>query len=205
MCIRDRDYKINEMIGGKIDVKVDQTLDPVIGASFSLSNVELVKGKKLFEKELDLIPRTDVMIFPPAALNLFFGVRGGAGLDLRPLLFSATIGFQGWRPLSAASTVPDFEVDLALNWGLDFQAMVAAYMGLSLGIQGFNVGAGVEGQLLLDIPIEVAPHGKLRGSKEGFSGELGIGISIAPSLKAKAIPFVSVSYTHLTLPTILRV
>lgn len=184
-------YKINHMIGGDIDVKVDEKLDPVIGANFNLTNVPLVKGKNLFEKELDLVPRMDIMLFPPAALNLFFGVKGGAKLDLRPLLFSANIGFQGWRPLSNASEVPDFAVDLALNWGMDFQAMVAAYMGLSLGVQGFNVGAGVEGQLILDVPIEVAPHGRLEGGKKGFSGFLGIGVTIAPNLKAKAIPFVS--------------
>jgi hypothetical protein len=190
----DAEYHLSPIIGGDVHVEMDQNLDPVIGVGLSLTNLPLMDSREIFAKELDLLPRTDVMIFPPAALNLFFGAKAGVKLDMRALLFSAEIRADGWRPRAAAGeigAVPQFTASMSMNWGLDFQATLAAYLGISLGATGFSVGAGLEGQLEINVPLVVNPYGMLTGGPEGFGGELGIGVTIAPTLKVRGIPFVS--------------
>lgn len=181
------DYAMSEMISGKVGVEMDQEFDPTINASLTVTK-ELIPAQDLFKMKMDLIPHTDVPIYGPIALG--FGARGSMGLSTRPLSFETTIGISNWKPISEESNVPDFEAELALNWGLNFNAMLAAYLTIGLTAGVGSVGAGIRGEALLDVPVDIRPYGKLRGGADEFTGELGIGIKIEPTITLAAVPFV---------------
>jgi len=181
------DYAMSEMISGKVGVEMDQEFDPTINASLTVTK-ELIPAQDLFKMKMDLIPHTDVPIYGPIALG--FGARGSMGLSTRPLSFETTIGISNWKPISEESNVPDFEAELALNWGLNFNAMLAAYLTLGLTAGIGSAGAGIRGEALLDVPVDVRPYGKLQGGADEFTGELGIGIKIEPQITLAAVPFV---------------
>lgn len=186
----DVNYQINEIIGGNVHVEVDEKLDPVVDVAFTITDLPLVEGTTIFEKEMDLIPKMTTPLF--YGINMFFGARAGMSLSTSDLLFSAEIGRNGWRPLAdtTESGVPEFYADLNLSWGLDFRAMLGAYLGLSAGIPGLDAGMGLEGQVEMFVPVRINPSGHLEGGPSGFAGELDIGITIAPELIVRAVPFV---------------
>jgi hypothetical protein len=183
------DYKINHMLGGKLGVHVDQELQPVLSGTIGVTDVPLVRGRPLFDMGIDILPKMSIPIFPPVGAQLDLGIRGGLGLAMQDLLFSAEIGISNFRPLADRVTVPDFQAQLSLSWGLNFHAFVAAYMGVSIGIPGANLGAGVEGEVALNAPLTVSPHGLLRSEGGRFSGELGVGVTLEPTLDLYARPY----------------
>ncbi|MCB9728785.1 MAG: DUF4157 domain-containing protein [Deltaproteobacteria bacterium] len=185
----DVDYNINHMLGGTLGVHVDQTLQPVLSGTIRCTDVPLVRGRPLFDLGIDILPKMSIPIFPPVGAMLDIGIRGGLGLGMQDLRFSAEIGIDNFRPLADHVTVPDFHAQLALSWGLDFHAFVAAYMGVSVGVPGANLGAGVEGEVRLNAPLTVTPSGLLRSEGGRFSGELGVGVSIEPTLDLYARPY----------------
>lgn len=186
------DYKMSEMISGKVGVEMDQELDPEISASLTVDK-ELIPGQDIFRLNMDLIPHMDIPIYGPIALG--FGASAGMGLATLPLNMSTTIGIEDWHPIGEDNTVPTFTAELGLNWGLNFDAMVAAYLtiGLTAGIG--SVGAGVRGEARLDAPLKVDVGGKLQGKGGEFTGELGIGVKLEPSVTLAAIPFVMAQLT----------
>jgi hypothetical protein len=183
------DYKINHLLGGKLGVHVDQELQPVLSGSIRCTDVPLVRGRPLFDMGIDILPKMSIPIFPPVGAMLDLGIRGGLGLAMQDLLFSAEIGISNFRPLADHVTVPDFHAQLALSWGLNFYAFVAAYMGVSIGIPGANLGAGVEGEVRLNAPVTVVPSGLLKSEGGRFSGELGVGVTIEPTIDLYARPY----------------
>ncbi|MEZ4266144.1 MAG: hypothetical protein R3F39_07180 [Myxococcota bacterium] len=183
------DYQINHLLGGKLGVHVDQELQPVLSGSIRCTDVPLVRGRPLFDMGIDILPKMSIPIFPPVGAMLDIGIRGGLGLAMQDLLFSAEIGISNFRPLADHVTVPDFHAQLALSWGLNFYAFVAAYMGVSIGIPGANLGAGVEGEVRLNAPVTVVPSGLLRSEGGRFSGELGVGVTIEPTINLYARPY----------------
>jgi len=136
---------------------VDQELQPVLSGTIGVTDVPLVRGRPLFDMGIDILPKMSIPIFPPVGAQLDLGIRGGLGLAMQDLLFSAEIGISNFRPLADRVTVPDFQAQLSLSWGLNFHAFVAAYMGVSIGIPGANLGAGVEGEVALNAPLTVSP------------------------------------------------
>ncbi len=184
------DYKINHMLGGKLNVHVDQELQPILGGTIAVTDVPLVHGRPLFDMGIDILPKMSIPIFPPVGAMLDIGIRGGLGLSMQDLMIrEASITVSNFRPLADQVTVPDFSVLLQLSWGLNFHAFVAAYMGVSIGIPGANLGAGVEGEVALNAPLTVSPYGILRSVGGRFGGELGIGISLEPTLDLYARPY----------------
>ncbi|MFT7518536.1 MAG: hypothetical protein ACI9MC_000668, partial [Kiritimatiellia bacterium] len=181
------DYSMSEMISGKVGVEMDETMDPTLNASMSV-NTELVPGQDIFQMDLPLIPHTVIPVYGPIALG--FGAKGSMGLSTLPLNLSTTIGISNWKPISTESQVPDFDAELALDWGLNFSAMLAAWLTLELTAGIGSAGAGIRGEVQLDAPLRINPYGKLHGGKDGFRGELGIGIKLEPTLTLRAIPFV---------------
>src|SRR5690606_8116709 len=115
-------------------------------------------------------------------VNLVFGASAGVKLSLRDLLFSTTIGISNWRPLAeGGSNVPDFDADMSFLWGLDLQAQLGGYAALTAGIPGLQAGIGAEGIVTLNVPVTVNPTGHLHGGSDGFYGDLGISVTIAPT------------------------
>jgi hypothetical protein len=182
------DYKINHILGGTIGVEVDQTLDPILSGTLEVTDVVLVDGRELFNMEIPILPKQSIPVFP--GVNIDFGANAGLGLDLLPLTLNASVGIENFRPLADNVTVPDFTADLGLNWGMGFYASAAAYAGVSGGIPGANLGVGLEGEVKLSADLNINPYGTLRASGGKFGGELGIGISLAPSLDLFARPYV---------------
>jgi len=190
------EFDINPMLGGGLNVAMDMgpgiDPDPVFSGVMECAG-ELVKARDLFNLEIPIIPHTPVQVGGPFPIVLNFGALGAMGLEMLPLTFAASIGVDNFRPMSTEADfpVPDFEAMLELNWGLNFNALLAAYMSLELGYMGFSAGGGVRGEAELDAPLNVTPFGVLRGSAEGFGGELGIGISLAPTMDLRLVLFAS--------------
>ncbi|MCO4746790.1 MAG: DUF4157 domain-containing protein, partial [Proteobacteria bacterium] len=181
------EYALNEMIGGTVGISVDQEMDPEINATLDV-NTTLVPGKELFRKEMDIIPRMEINVYGPIAL--IFGAKAGMGLEMLPLTMAASIGISNWRPLAEDANVPDFDAELALNWGMNFDALVAAYLALGLSVGVASASAGIRGEVELDVPMTIQPEGHLHGGADGYWGELGIGIAISPTLALRVIPYV---------------
>ncbi len=181
----DVHYQMNEMIGGDVHVHMTEAMDPVIDADMNAKGT-LVPGRDLFRMEQDIIPRTTTPIYGPIAL--IYGVKGGLALGMQPLTFDTTIGIMGWHPKEG--NVPTFFADLDMNWGFNFEAMLAAYMSLSLSVGVADIGAGIRGTLSLNAPLNISPHAHIEGGPGGFGGELGIGISLAPTMSLSIVPYV---------------
>ncbi|MFK7931041.1 MAG: DUF4157 domain-containing protein [Myxococcota bacterium] len=188
------DYQLSEMIGGSVGVEMDESFDPVINASMEVKQ-ELIPGQDLFRMNMDLLPHTEVPIYGPIVLG--FGASGGMGLAMLPLNLATTIGIENWRPLGEGNTVPTFTAELAMDWGLNLDAMVAAYLTLGISVGVGSVGAGVQGEARLDAPLTIEVGGSLRGEGGQFTGELGIGVKLEPSVSLAAIPFVMAQLTGL--------
>ena len=184
-------YAMNELVKDvSVGVAIDQTLDPVLNIDTTIQG-NLVDARTLFSLERDLVPKTSVPIWGP--FGLFFGMKGGMSMGLRALEMTAGLHVQDWRPISEHSEVPTFSADLQLDWGMDFSAKIAPYIGLEGNLAVAAVGAGVKGEVALEAPVSVTPSGKLEGGPQGFRGELGVGVSIKPRLDLSLTPFVSAS------------
>ncbi len=182
-------YNINKILGGTVGVHVDQELNPVLRGTLEATNVTLVEGRELFSMDFPLLPDQSTSLGYGFFLN--YGIRGGMGMGLAPLKIDrAAIVVDNFRPLDNDAGLPDFEIPLQLSWGMDFNAFLAAYLDISAGPRRLGVGAGVEGLLQLNAPLRITPHGTIGGGSRGFWGELGIGISLAPTLSLSATPYV---------------
>lgn len=194
------DYQINEMLGGELGIIVDGgpgvDFDPILSGSFTAQG-ELVKAADLFKLELPILPHLPIQVGGPFPIVLGVGAKGAMALAMLPLEFSATIGIDNFRPLAEDADVPNFEAILALNWGLNFEAQMMAYVSLNLGYGPVTAGAGVRGEAILNAPLSISPYGILRGGPDGFGGELGIGISLAPTFVLRIVPFVEARISEL--------
>jgi len=176
------DYQLNEMIGGKVRVDVDQTLDPVIGGELRIENVKLVEGRDLFKwgKDFPLL-RTTVMA-GPVPIDINGGVGIGIALSMLPLTFSTTIGFSGWRPLSAATKVPDFTARADLNTGVRLSAALKPWLGVGIGVSGVaSAGLRLQGEVALNVDANINPYAELKGESGVYSGKLGMGVNVVGS------------------------
>ncbi|HRE87662.1 MAG TPA: hypothetical protein PK095_00865 [Myxococcota bacterium] len=180
-------YQLAKGIGGNVGVRLDQALDPEIDVDLDIKNVALVAARSLFDRKLDLLPK---MTIGAGLVSAGFGVSAGLSLAMQSLLASAHISAKNWRPLSQKQTVPDFEAALALSFGLDLRAAIAAYLQLQLGIPSLlSLNAGIEAELGLDMPLRFAPTGKLWGGRSGFGGELDISATLEPKLGLGITPY----------------
>ncbi|PKN59008.1 MAG: hypothetical protein CVU56_02635 [Deltaproteobacteria bacterium HGW-Deltaproteobacteria-14] len=176
------DYQLNEMIGGKVNVEVDQTLDPVLGGELRVENVKLVEGRDLFKwgKDFNLLSTT--VMAGPVPIDINGGVGIGIALSMLPLTFSTVIGFSGWRPLSAATKVPDFSARADLNTGLRFTAALKPWFGIGLGVSGLaSAGLRLQGEVALNVDANINPYAELKGVGGEYSGKLGVGVNIVGS------------------------
>lgn len=176
------DYQLNKMIGGKVSVECDQELDPIIGGELRVENVTLMEGRDLFKwnKEFALLNTT--VWAGPVPIDINGGVLVGVGLSMLPLTFSTVIGFEGWRPVSAATKVPDFDVRADLNTGLRFAASLKPWFGLGLGVSGAAAaGVRLQGEVGVNVDVNVNPFAELKGRAGEYSGKLGIGVNVVGS------------------------
>ena len=180
-------YQLAKGIGGNVGVRLDQALDPEIDVDFDIKNVALVAARSLFDRKLDLLPK---MTIGAGLVSAGFGVSAGLSLAMQSLLASAHISAKNWRPLSQKQSVPDFEAALALSFGLDLRAAIAAYLQVQLGLPSLlSLNAGIEAELGLDMPLRFAPTGKLWGGSSGFGGELDISATLEPKLGLDITPY----------------
>ena len=183
----DIDYAINDIIGGELTASVDQTWNPVLGGNINV-DTDLVEARRLFGMEADLLPEQTIRL--PYGLALFVGMKGGMGMTMDALHLNALIAVSDWKPLGDGSTVPTFDSTLDLNWGMNFEAMVAPYMGIGGDIGFASAQIGVRGEVVLDAPLTANATGKLHGDSRGFLGELAVGVGVAPTLDLDIVPYV---------------
>ncbi len=175
-------YQLNDMIGGKLGVEVDQTLDPKLSGTLDVKNVTLVQGRDLFKwsKDFSLL-RTQIQAGPvPIAMQ--GGVGVGLGLSMRPLTFNASIGISNFKPLSAGTQVPDFSARAEMNTGLRFAASLKPWFSVGVGVAGVaSAGLALQGEAGVNVDVNVSPYAELKGIGGVYSGNLGIGLEIVGS------------------------
>jgi len=171
------DYVMNEHIGGKIGVEMDQELDPILSGELRITNKQLHPG-------LDLI-NIDKAIVPAIAVN-FYGLNLGIGCDaefvvkLLPVMFNATIGISDFRPLHM--NMPRFDATAEVSTGVQLVAAVKPYLAMFLGATGFEAGIKCQGKVALEATLAVTGSLGLHADGNKFWGELGFGISFEPEL-----------------------
>ncbi|HWO24062.1 MAG TPA: hypothetical protein VNO30_35210 [Kofleriaceae bacterium] len=180
---------LSESIGGTIGMTMDERLDPEINGDMKLKS-ELVSATQLFNQRLDIMPERSIQAQAgPVPLTLSFGALGGFKLGLDPLLLDASVGISKWKPVSEGSVVPTFDSTARVGWGMDASGLASAWVKLGIGVPGFNAGAGIKGGATIDAPVTPNIELSLHGGREGFWGELGVGISLHPELLFNVTPF----------------
>ncbi|HWU90000.1 MAG TPA: hypothetical protein VN253_22210 [Kofleriaceae bacterium] len=180
---------LSETIGGSIGMKMDERLDPEINGDMKLKS-ELVSATQLFNQRLDIMPEQHIQAHAgPVPLTLSFGALGGFKLGLNPLLLDASVAISKWKPLSDGSAVPTFDHTAHVGWGMDASGLAAAWVKLGLGVPGLNAGAGVKGGATIDAPLTPNVEVSLHSGRDGFWGELGVGLSLHPELVFNVTPF----------------
>ena len=185
-AVGDIDYQINEIIGGKLQVSVDQNWDPKVYGNINV-DTNLVEARDLFKMEKDLLPEQTVRL--PYGLALFYGMKGGMGMAMDALRLQAGITVGDWHPLTEGD-VPKFQSNLDLTWGMNFNAKVVPYLGLGGDIGFASAQMGVKGEVELNAPVKAKAGGEIKGEGGGFYGELSVGISIAPEVDLALIPYI---------------
>ncbi|MBU0606480.1 MAG: hypothetical protein KKI08_01285, partial [Armatimonadetes bacterium] len=163
-------------IKGTIGFEMDEKLDPKLSGTLEVNNVELVPGRDILKFGMN-VPMS-IPVFP--GINVALGIDMGLALDMQPLTFSVSIGVKEFFPLRM--NMPEFTAKLSLSTGLTFKAFLGPYLGVSVGVAGVEAGLRLKGLVELAVPITLTPYGLIRGSEAGFSGELGVGLTIAPSV-----------------------
>jgi hypothetical protein len=185
-AVGEIDYDINEMLGGKLQVAVDQTWNPKVYGTMEL-DTNLVEARDLFKMERDIVPEQTVRL--PYGLALFFGMRGGMGLGLDALRLQSAITVGNWHPMQDGS-VPQFQSNLDLSWGMNFQAKVVPYLGLGGDIGFASAQMGARGEVELNAPVTATAGGEIKGQGGGFYGELSVGVGIAPTIDLAIVPYI---------------
>jgi hypothetical protein len=180
---------LSETIGGSIGMTMDERLDPEINGDLKLKS-ELVSATQLFNQKLDIMPERSIQAQAgPVPLTLSFGALGGFKLGLDPLQLDASVAISKWKPVSEGSVVPTFDHTARVGWGMDASGLAAAWVKLGLGVPGFNAGAGVKGGATIDAPLTPNIEVSLHGGRDGFWGEVGVGLSLHPELIFNVTPF----------------
>ncbi len=162
---------------GAASIWIDQEMDPIISASLTYSTT-LMEADELWSFEQDF--GVSFMFFPGIAISA--GIMLGIGIFTRPLIVMGTAGVENWRPKSKA--FPDFYAEISASWGIDLEAKVLAYLGLTLGLDNvLFFEAGIRAGLGIKIPIELNPFITLHGGEEGIWGEVGLNLSIQPIME----------------------
>ncbi|MEC8422939.1 MAG: hypothetical protein VX000_04115, partial [Myxococcota bacterium] len=181
-------YALTEAIGGKLQVSVDKSLDPLLYGDMVVDS-NLVDARKLFGIEQDIVPENSVPLGIPG-LALFYGMRAGMGMNVDALHLDARIAIGNWRPLSEDAPVPSFETAFHVGWGMDLKAMVAPYLGIGGEVYMASAQMGARGEVSLDAPIEVRTGGMLKGDRGGFYGELAVGVGFAADVNLAVVPYI---------------
>jgi hypothetical protein len=170
------------MIGGKLGVQVDQTLDPILSGTLNISNVTLVQGRDLFKWGKDFTLLRTTVAAGPVPIAMSGGVNVGLGLSMRPLTFGASIGISNFRPLSRNVQVPDFQARADMNTGLRFAASLKPWFSIGVGVAGVaSAGLALQGEASVGVDLNINPYAELKGQGGVYSGKVGIGLGIVGS------------------------
>jgi hypothetical protein len=183
----DVDYRINRMIAGSLDMTMDQSLDPVLGGSLQATG-NLIEGKELFALDKRLVNIGPIRIWGPLALN--GGIRAQLSLATLPLTMNSDIAVSGWRPRTAATTVPDFDAEMSLGWGLNLHAGLIPYLELGGDLGVVSAYAGVEGALAVDANPRLSLDVGLHGEGGQYWGDVAVGVKLAPTASLTVTPYV---------------
>jgi len=185
----DINYQLTKQIGGKVGVSLDEKLDPKVSGQLDLNN-ELIPAGDLFRQQLPLLPEMNIPIQAgPVPMVLKFGASAAFGLGMQALTLSSKIGISDWYPLRDESSVPNFDASAKLNWGLNLDAMAAAWLSLGVGVSALSVGGGLKGEAKLDVPLTSAVNVDLHGSADEFWGDLGVSMKLSADLSFAAKPY----------------
>jgi len=182
-------YSLTEAVSGTIGVKMDQEIDPEISGTLKVDS-ELIPAADIFRKKLDILPEQSIdFAAGPVPLTLKFGASAGFGLGVQALVLSSEIAIRGWKPLTDATSVPEFDATANLDWGMDFDAMAAAWMSLGIGVSLLSAGGGLRGEARLAVPIDLGAEVNLHGANDEFWGDIGISLGLSAGLSFHLIPF----------------
>lgn len=171
------DYNITENIGGSLNVQMDEELDPVLGGTLESSGT-LLDENELFEKEFNLIPSVTVWLGP---IPVTFGVAGGASAGLQALTYDFMVGVADFHILDM--NVPELTgAEFGLDWGAQFDAYIAPFVGIGFDYSILTLMGGMEGQVIASLPIDIGMDASLYGGGDEFYGELAVGASISPAV-----------------------
>jgi hypothetical protein len=175
-------YVMSKGFEATATVEIDNKLDPLVkNLKFTVSTT-LLKGQTLFEFGMNIPISVFFLI-----LQLTAGIGFGAKFGMRDLKAKGSFGVQEWRP--SQGDIPDFEIELGLDWGFDVELFLKAYLEAALNILLVKAGIGAEAKLTLAVPIDLDSSLMLAGGKDGWGGAFGINMSIKPTLKLNLIPY----------------
>lgn len=175
----DADFAVNESFGGDLDVSMDQTFDPGISGTLE-GQADLVEENELFSFEKTVVWAPIPPIFG-ASLDASLSMSVGE-LSVEP---SFTLD-QEWKPISSATDLPDFEVNVPATWGVQVQGALEPYLygGIRNSIVRAAIGAKGGGSINADAAVQ-ADVG-FRGQGGEFSGDVDLGVDLSSSLDLSA-------------------
>jgi len=178
------ELKITDKIKGMVTLSIDHNFEPTIDGKIAFSQ-EMLPKRKLFGLDFDIFRAN---VGPFFGVNLAMGASAGLKADMMPLKLNTSIGIEGWKPKSPKE-LPTFVATANVTTGLDIDAAVRPFVGVSGGVRGAEAGVAVEGALELRLPVMPKPEVKLKGGPDGFEGEMKIGVKVSPVLQLVVRPF----------------
>ncbi len=171
------DYQMNKVLGGKLGVQVDQTLNPTLSGEIRATDVEIIEGRDLFALKQQLFAVNQTFAAGPVPVAVGLGAMAGMKLSMDPLLLTAAVAIENFRPME--TSVPEFTTTADLDTGLTFRAALVPYFSMGLGAGGVaSAGLALQGEVALLADLGLAPQALLRGDERGFSGELSVGLEV---------------------------
>ncbi len=183
------DYRLNHYIGGSLDVEMDQAMDPTLGGTLTAGPMNVMEGRELFQKKLTLFKMKIPFVIGIVPASFNFGAEGYIGLDMLPMRLSGTFGVSNFKP--KAMNVPDFAAEAELDWGFKMKAGLMAYADLRIDVGIASAGGGLKGIAEMGGEAKIKANAKLNAKAGKYWGELGVGLSFAPTAVLKAQPYLT--------------
>lgn len=169
------DYAINESFGGDLEGEMDQEFDPALKGTLR-GNADLVQATELFS-----IEKTIVSIPIPPIFGASLDAR--LAMSVGQLSVAPEIGItEEWRPLTAATDLPDFETTTNAQWGVNLEGALLPYLYGGLRMPGVKAAVGGVGKAALSADAGVNAQVQFSGKDGEFGGEVGLGVNVTGNL-----------------------
>ena len=177
---------LNKMIKGSINIKMDQTFNPIVGGKMEVE-VELMKARDIFSFYQKLFEVKMNFAAGPVPCTVQAGAAFGFKVSTQPVMFNGAIEIANFKPLEA--NLPDFGLTAGITTGLTAKAEFIPWVSLGIGVGGLlSAGLKLKGILSATAAADLGLSISLAGGPDGIGGSLGVDLGLSISAALSVVP-----------------